>query len=112
MKPSLYVVLFGCLLFSALPRALFAGPGDLQAPEEQAAPHAGPGPVITREMVEEKMSKPLDVSSFKDADGREVEDWVYATGEWLRFVDGKLKSIGSTDWSPSLPKIRTDAFAM
>jgi hypothetical protein len=112
MKPSLHIVLFGFFLFSVLPDALFAGPGDLQAPEEQVAPNPGPGPAITREMAEEKMGKPLDVSSFKDSDGREVEDWVYATGEWLRFVDGKLKSIGSTDWSPSLPKIRTDAFAM
>lgn len=112
MNPMLRLVTFLCglLLFSSLPHALFAGAGDSQAPEEQDTPLPGSSPVITREMAEEKMGKPIDVSTFKDPEGRVIEDWVYSTGEWLRFVDGKLKSIGSTDWSPNLPK--TDAFAM
>jgi hypothetical protein len=108
--PLILAILFG--LFSCLPLALFAGPGDVQAPAEQEAPLPGPASAITREMALEKMGQPIDVTSFKDPEGREVEDWVYATGEWLRFVDGKLNSIGSVDWSQSLPKISTDVFTM
>ena len=104
----------GTLWFAVLPAALQAGAGNLQGPDEQESSEARPqqAPVMTREMAVEYMGKPMDVTTFTDPQGREVEDWVYPNGQWLRFVDGKLNGVGSTDWTPRFPEIPKDVFNM
>ncbi|MFN0039740.1 MAG: hypothetical protein ACKVP2_09535 [Burkholderiales bacterium] len=98
----------------ALPATLQAGAGNVQEPNEQESSEARPAqaPVMKREMAVEYMGTPMDVTKFTDPEGREVEDWVYPNGQWLRFVDGKLKNAGSTDWTPRFPEIPTEVFNM
>jgi hypothetical protein len=92
-----------------------AGVGDLQDPEEQSAPSMpgrNPGPEMTRQQALELIGKPLDITVFTDAQGREIEDWIYPSGEWLRFMDGKLKSAGTLEWTPRVPEMPAEVHSM
>jgi hypothetical protein len=87
-------------------QTVHAGAGDYQNPDAPAGaqePRRNLEPGMTREQAIELIGKPVDVAVSTDSQGRKIEDWIYATGEWLRFIDGRLESVGMLEWLPRAP---------
>lgn len=92
-----------------------AGAGDFQSPDELPAapePRRSLAPEMTREQAIELIGKPVDIAVSTDSLGREIEDWIYANGEWLRFIEGKLESVGMLEWLPRAPETPDKVHAM